>query len=217
MTDEKYTFITDVAEKKRTARGAFNKRTHNGKGGKVRFPSDYLSNKERNEMNGKVREYRMNSPITYSEFKKYPDDLKKNYVKRLRDMFDVSDTDIAADGIQHSSHRNGGIRICRQQDMGNHGCGRCLSVGAGNGNGDLIICHKLSQKLRSGHEGNLPFQALSIFRIVRMDGSGIDYQLGSFFYIRSMLSDADPGTGSGKPVGERGCTAVRTGHGKAPV
>lgn len=96
MTDEKYTFITDVAEKKRTARGAFNKRTHNGKGGKVRFPSDYLSNKERNKMNGEVREYRMNSPITYSEFKKYPDDLKKNYVKRLRDMFDVSDTDIAA-------------------------------------------------------------------------------------------------------------------------
>lgn len=96
MTDEKYTFITDVAEKKRIARGAFNKRTHNGKGGKVRFPSDYLSNKERNEMNGKVREYRMNSPITYSEFKKYPDDLKKKYVKKLRDMFDVSDTDIAA-------------------------------------------------------------------------------------------------------------------------
>lgn len=96
MTDEKYTFITDVAEKKRTARGAFNKRTHNGKGGKVRFPSDYLSNKERNKMNGEVREYRMNSPITYTEFKKYPDDLKKKYVKRLRDMFDVSDTDIAA-------------------------------------------------------------------------------------------------------------------------
>lgn len=95
MTDEKYTFITDVAEKKRTARGAFNKRTHNGKGGKVRFPSDYLSNKERNEMNGEVREYRMNSPITYTEFKKYPDDLKKKYIQRLRDMFDVPDKDIA--------------------------------------------------------------------------------------------------------------------------
>lgn len=96
MTDEKYTFITDVAEKKRTARGAFNKRTHNGKGGKVRFPSDYLSNKERNKMNGEVREYRMNSPITYAEFKKYPDDLKKKYIQRLRDMFDVTDKDIAA-------------------------------------------------------------------------------------------------------------------------
>ena len=95
MTDEKYTFITDVAEKKRIARGAFNKRTHNGKGGKVRFPSDYLSNKERNEMNGEIREYRMNSPITYAEFKKYPDDLKKKYIQRLHDMFDVPDKDIA--------------------------------------------------------------------------------------------------------------------------
>ena len=95
ITDEKYTFITDVAEKKRTARGAFNKRTHNDKGGKVRFPSDYLSNKERNKMNGEIREYRMNSPITYAEFKKYPDDLKKKYIQRLRDMFDVSDKDIA--------------------------------------------------------------------------------------------------------------------------
>ena len=96
MTDEKYTFVTDVAEKKRIARGSFNKRTHNGKGGKVRFPSDYLSNKERNKMNGEVREYRMNSPITYAEFKKYPDDLKKKYIQRLRDMFDVPDKDIAA-------------------------------------------------------------------------------------------------------------------------
>lgn len=95
MTDEKYTFVTDVAEKKRIARGAFNKRTHNGKGGKVRFPSDYLSNKERNKMNGEIREYRMNSPITYAEFKKYPDDLKKKYIQRLRDMFDVPDKDIA--------------------------------------------------------------------------------------------------------------------------
>ena len=47
-------------------------------------------------MNGEIKEYRMNSPITYVEFKKYPDDLKKKYIQRLRDMFDVSDTDIAA-------------------------------------------------------------------------------------------------------------------------
>ena len=45
-------------------------------------------------MNGEVREYRMNSPITYAEFKKYPNDLKKKYIQRLRDMFDVPDKDI---------------------------------------------------------------------------------------------------------------------------
>lgn len=96
MTDEKYMFVTDAAEKKRIARGAFNKRTHNGKRGGVKFPSDYLTNKERNKMNGEVKSYKINQPITYAEFKKYPDDLKKQYVQKLRGMFDVSDTDIAA-------------------------------------------------------------------------------------------------------------------------
>lgn len=95
MTDEKYTFVTDVAEKKRTARGAFNKRTHNGKRGGVKFPSDYLSKKERYKMNGEVKNYIMNAPITYAEFKKYPDDLKIEYITRLRKIFDVPDTAIA--------------------------------------------------------------------------------------------------------------------------
>lgn len=95
MTDERYTFVTDVAEKKRTARGAFNKRTHNGKRGGVKFPSDYMTKKEKNMMNGECKTYIMNAPITYAEFKTYPDDLKKQYVQKLRDMFDVSDTDIA--------------------------------------------------------------------------------------------------------------------------
>lgn len=95
MTDEKYTFVTDVAEKKRTARGAFNKRTHNGKRGGVKFPSDYMTKKEKNKMNGECKTYIMNAPITYAEFKKYPDDLKKQYVRKLRDMFDVPDTAIA--------------------------------------------------------------------------------------------------------------------------
>lgn len=95
MTDEKYTFITDVTEKKRTARGAFNKRTHNGKRGGVKFPSDYMTKKEKNKMNGECKIYTMNAPITYAEFKKYPDDLKIKYVTRLRKMFDVPDTAIA--------------------------------------------------------------------------------------------------------------------------
>ena len=46
MTDERYTFVSDVRDKKRTARGAFNKRTHCGKGGAVKFPSDFMSKKE---------------------------------------------------------------------------------------------------------------------------------------------------------------------------
>lgn len=95
MTDEKYVFVTDVAEKKRTARGAFNKRIHNGKRGGVKFPSDYLTKKERNKMNGEVKIYKINEPITYKEFKSYPDDIKIEYIQNLRKKFDVPDTAIS--------------------------------------------------------------------------------------------------------------------------
>lgn len=88
-------FYDECADRKRTARGAFNKRTHNGKRGGVKFPSDYLSKKEKSKMNGEIKVYKMNEPITYAEFKKYPDDLKKQYVNNLREKFDVSDTAIA--------------------------------------------------------------------------------------------------------------------------
>ena len=95
MTDEKYTFVTDVAEKKRTARGAFNKRTHNGKRGGVKFPSDYLSEKEKRKMNDEVKTYKMNQPISWNEFKTYPDDIKITYIKTLRTRFHVPDKLIA--------------------------------------------------------------------------------------------------------------------------
>ena len=88
-------FYDECADRKRTARGVFNKKTHNGKRGGVKFPSDYLSKKEKNKMNGEIKVYKMNEPITYAEFKKYPDDLKKQYVNNLREKFDVSDTAIA--------------------------------------------------------------------------------------------------------------------------
>ena len=88
-------FYDECADRKRTARGAFNKRTHNGKRGGVKLPSDYLSKKEKSKMNGEIKVYKMNEPITYAEFKKYPDDLKKQYVNNLREKFDVSDTAIA--------------------------------------------------------------------------------------------------------------------------
>lgn len=92
MTDEKFTFISDVREKKRTASGAYHKRTHAGKGGAVKFPSDYLTQKELKAMNGEVKSYRLNHPMTWDEFKKLPDDIKAVYVKGIRERFRVSDS-----------------------------------------------------------------------------------------------------------------------------
>ncbi len=95
MRDEEFVFVSDVREKKRIAHGAHNKRTHCGKGGAVKFPSDYLSRKELNAMNGEVKSYNINNPMKWKEFKALPDDIKIVYIKALREKFNVPDTRIA--------------------------------------------------------------------------------------------------------------------------
>lgn len=95
MRDEEFVFQSDVREKKRIAAGAFHKRTHAGKGGAVKLPSDFLTRKELNAMNGEVKSYNINSPMTWEEFKALPDDIKIIYIKLLRERFDVPDARIA--------------------------------------------------------------------------------------------------------------------------
>lgn len=94
-SDEQYLFEQDSREKKNVARGARHTRTHCGKGGAVKFPSDYLSAKERKAMNGKVETYRMNSPISWKEFKSWPDEHKITYIKLLRQRYNVPDNALA--------------------------------------------------------------------------------------------------------------------------
>jgi hypothetical protein len=95
LSDEAYEFTKDSIEKKITARSARNMRTHNGKGGPVKFPSDYLSKKELKAMNGECKSYRLNAPMTWEEFKDVPDDLKVCYIKALRNKFNVPNNAIA--------------------------------------------------------------------------------------------------------------------------
>lgn len=96
MNDEEYTFVTDCAEKKRTAWGAHNKRSHTGKGGgRINFPSDYLSKEERQKMNGECVTYSLNRPMKWQEFKRMPDDIRRQYIEGLQARFDVMQIDLA--------------------------------------------------------------------------------------------------------------------------
>ena len=54
MKDEEYLFRQDSRDKALTARSARHKRTHCGKGGRVKLPSDYMTKKEleKNEWRG---------------------------------------------------------------------------------------------------------------------------------------------------------------------
>lgn len=83
MTDEEYIFRTECAEKKRTARGSFNRLSHAGKGGRVKMPSDYMTKKERDKMNGEVQSYALHRPMKWEHFKRMPDDLKHEYLSAI--------------------------------------------------------------------------------------------------------------------------------------
>lgn len=95
MTDERFAFIQDVRERKITAQSARHKRAHCGKGGAVKFPSDYLSQKKLRALSGEVKSYRLNDPMNWAEFKAMPDDIKADYIRALRERFNVSDSHIA--------------------------------------------------------------------------------------------------------------------------
>lgn len=107
MTDEEYVFRSECADRKRTARGSFNKRSHAGKGGRVKMPSDYMTKKERDKMNGEVQSYNLNSPMKWAQFKRMPDDIKREYLstiiskynpqqKALAEMFGVNPVTLSA-------------------------------------------------------------------------------------------------------------------------
>lgn len=95
MKDEEYVFVSDVRDKKTTARSARNQRTHNGRRGRVKLPSDFLTKKELKAMNGEVKSYRLNDPMPWKEFKSMPDDLKVTYVKLIRQRYNPYDASIA--------------------------------------------------------------------------------------------------------------------------
>lgn len=94
LPDEQYEYFKDCKEKKSIAASAFKQRTHCGKGGSVKFPSDYLSKKELKAMSGECKTYRLNEPMSWDEFKSMPDDLKVRYIKWIREKFNAPDTAI---------------------------------------------------------------------------------------------------------------------------
>lgn len=94
-SDEEYVFRKDCGEKKSVAASSHKQRTHCGKGGRVKFPSDFMTKKERNSMNGECVSYKLGEPMTWDEFKALPEELKKEYIQKIREKFNAPNTAIA--------------------------------------------------------------------------------------------------------------------------
>ena len=81
MTDAEYLFKQTERERKRNSYGEKNKKR--GGGRIVRLPSDNLTKKEREAMNGETVTYKVHSPVKWPEFKRWPPDIQREYFKRL--------------------------------------------------------------------------------------------------------------------------------------
>lgn len=95
LTDEEYFLREDTREKSVTARSSHSTRTHCGKGGSVKFPSDFMSKKELASMNGECKSYRLGSPMDWNEFKSMPEEHQITYIKLLRAKYKIPDSKLA--------------------------------------------------------------------------------------------------------------------------
>ena len=89
MSDEEYQFYQEIKEKKQAGRGAFHKKC-GAKSKKCTLPSDHMTKKEREAMNGPVISYNPNAWYSWEEFKHLPDEYRIKYVNSLMTRFNCS-------------------------------------------------------------------------------------------------------------------------------
>lgn len=127
MKDEEYVFLQDIKEKKSIARGAFHKKG-GSKSKKCTLPSDYLTRKEREKMNGEVKRWNMNEFYTWNEFKEMPKDIAAAYISTLNQKYRVSVNVICSELFHKSKtyvntylHQNGIAELMKTKPYTNRG------------------------------------------------------------------------------------------------
>lgn len=95
MTDEKFTLQETNKERSKLIPSARKKRSHTGKGGAMKTPSDFLSYSEKQKLSGSIESVVLNRPMEYEQFSRLPDDLKETYMKRLIEDYHGSTCSIA--------------------------------------------------------------------------------------------------------------------------
>ena len=86
LSDEEFIYRQDIKEKKATGRGAFHKKG-GSKSKKCNFPSDYMTRKEKEALNGEVMSYNPNAWYTWEEFKALPMEYQVKYVNSLLNRY----------------------------------------------------------------------------------------------------------------------------------
>ena len=93
MNDIEYELKKDIREKKNIGR-SYKNMNRTGKG-PLRFPSDYLTKKEKKKLNGPVASYDMGKPMSYAAFNKMPSEMQKLYLDGIIEKFHPTTKTIA--------------------------------------------------------------------------------------------------------------------------
>lgn len=88
MTDAEYIFKQTEIERKKNGYGDKHKKRQGGK--TVRFPSDYMTRREREAMSGEVITYKEKPFYSREEFQKLPDDLRLKWVNSIINRYGVA-------------------------------------------------------------------------------------------------------------------------------
>jgi len=94
MKDEEFIFRQEVREKKRIGAGAFHKK-NGSKSKKCTLPSDRLTRKEKEKLNGECKSWNLKAFYSWDEFKCMPDDIQLEYVNSLINRYDCGLTTIS--------------------------------------------------------------------------------------------------------------------------
>lgn len=91
MSEIEIEFNKDCQEKKMTGRSAFNA----GKKQNCTLPSDTMSRREMQEMNGKLVSISLNEPMSWTKFKCLSRDLQETYINSLHSRYGCTYSDIS--------------------------------------------------------------------------------------------------------------------------
>lgn len=94
MSDEEFIYRQDIKEKKAAGRGAFHKKG-GSKSKKCNFPSDYMTRKEKQALNGEVFSYDPRKWYSWEEFKAMPMEYQIKYINSLLTRYNCSFAAIA--------------------------------------------------------------------------------------------------------------------------
>lgn len=96
-------FDYENLEKKRLARNAkYQKKGSRSK--KCTLPDDFLTPAERKKLNGPVHTYNLGKAMTADEFRKMPPDLRRQYLIKLRDEYNVSSSAICKEMFERNEN-----------------------------------------------------------------------------------------------------------------